>query len=371
MKCSQCQCELHLEISICHHCGGRIDEQERESLLQAGDEAVDSEENSSSGLRLRQILTLPLEIFSNVFKKHTEEDAERLFLVGTSHTTPPLEKILDSWPRPWLFARIFLMIAFLYLGLWIGFEIFNNANFFPGLIMVGSFIAPITTLIFFWEMNAPQNISIYKIINILFIGGMLSLVMAVFFFENIGDESVIMIGIVEEVAKLLVVIWFLRNHHYRYILNGVLVGAAVGTGFAAFESAGYALMSVLLRDFETMYMTIFWRGVLAPGGHIVWAALAGGALCLVKGTRRLHFSMLTDMRFLLLFAIVVISHAMWDLSWPTIWGIPVVQICLMIASWFITFFVLFLGLKEISEIKRVRQEKYTKENSGVSMGANE
>jgi protease PrsW len=352
MKCSQCQYQLNPEMRVCHHCGSPADEQEQGSLLKTEGEILYSLDDSSSGNRRGKSLTTPLGIFSNVFKKHSGEEAERLFLVGTSHTTPPIEEILDSWPRPWLFARIFFMIAFLYLGLWIGFEVFNNANFFPGLIMVGSFIAPITTLIFFWELNAPQNISIYKIINILFIGGILSLVLAVFFFENIGDENVIIIGIVEEVAKLLVVIWFLKRNNYLYILNGVLVGAAVGTGFAAFESAGYALMSVLLRDFETMYMTIFWRGVLAPGGHIVWAALSGGALCLVKGRRRFQFSMLADVRFLILFAIVVTAHAMWDITWPTFWGIPVVQIGLMIVCWFIAFTVIFTGLKEIKYLKQ-------------------
>lgn len=358
MKCIQCQYHLNLEARLCHHCGNPIEEQEPEFFLKDGKgEAEDVGVSCSRGSRMGQSFFTPLEIFSNVFKKHSEEEAERLFLVGTSLTTPSLEEILDSWPRPWLFARIFMMITFLYLGLWIGFEVFNNANFFPGLIMVGSFIAPITTLIFFWEMNAPQNISIYKIINILFIGGILSLVMAVFFFENIGDESVIMIGIVEEVAKLLVVIWFLRNNNYSYILNGVLIGAAVGTGFAAFESAGYALMSVLLRDFETMYMTIFWRGVLAPGGHIVWAALTGAAVSLIKGKRQFHFSMLIDFRFLLIFTIVVTTHAMWDLSWPTFWGIPIVQIFLMISSWFIAFTIIFMGLKEIKNLKRNQVKK--------------
>ncbi len=48
---------------------------------------------------------------------------------------------------------------------------FENINFIPGLIVVNCFAVPFTTLIFFWEMNAPQNIAIYKIVYVVFIGG--------------------------------------------------------------------------------------------------------------------------------------------------------------------------------------------------------
>jgi protease PrsW len=298
------------------------------------------------------------ELFSQVFVKHTEEEGERLFLVGTNQTTPSIEEILDSWPRPWLYARIFLFIGFLYVGLFIGFEVFDNAHFFPGLIMVGSFIVPITILIFFWEMNAPQNISIYKVVKILFIGGIMSLVTAVFFYKNIGgNSSVIMVGFVEELAKLLVIIWFIREKRYTFILNGILIGAAVGTGFAAFESAGYALMAVLMQDFDTMYFTIFWRGVLAPGGHIVWAALLGAAINMVRVEGQpLSVSMLKNVRFWGIFMIVVAMHAVWDLPWPIFMGIPIAQLCLTTFSWLIAFIFMNMGLKEITRLKKQKED---------------
>jgi protease PrsW len=298
------------------------------------------------------------ELFSQVFAKHTEEEGERLFLVGTSQTTPSIEEVLDSWPRPWLYARIFLFIGFIYVGLYIGFEVFDNAHFFPGLIMVGSFIVPLTILIFFWEMNAPQNISIYKVVKILFIGGIMSLVTAVFLYENIGgNSSVIMVGFVEELAKLLVIIWFIREKKYTYILNGILIGAAVGTGFAAFESAGYALMAVLLSDFDTMYFTIFWRGVLAPGGHIVWAAILGAAINIVRAKDRpLYLSMLKDYRFWGTFIIVIAMHAVWDLPWSTFMGIPIAQLCLTAFSWTIAFVFINRGLKEITRLKKQKED---------------
>jgi protease PrsW len=355
MICGECQYSLFPEALFCPNCGKRLEvSKKRRGITAIANKLVGNV--GPSDLKLRAL-------FSQVFRRHTEEEGEALFLVGTSQTTPPIHQVLDSWPKPWFFARIFLFVGILYVGLLVGFEVFNNANFFPGLIMVGSFMVPITLLIFFWEMNVPQNISIYQIIKILFIGGILSLVTAVFFYKNIGDrESVITIGIVEEVAKLIIILWYLHRKQYRYILNGLLVGAAVGTGFSAFESAGYALRAVLFADFETMYFTIFWRGVLAPGGHIVWAALSGAAICIARGNDPFSYSLLLRQRFLRIFILVVAMHAVWDLPWPMVLGIPVAQIGLTLFTWMVAFGVIDLGIKEIALIKksveRFRSERH-------------
>lgn len=368
MQCEECYHPIVREASFCSQCG-TVQLREDEVVHEISPIHLSRIANKITGSHSPVEIKLT-QVFSRVLVKHSEEEGERLFLVGTRETTPSLEVVLDSWPRPWLFARIFLLIGFLFLGLFIGFEFFENAHFFPGLIMVGSFIVPITILIFFWEMNAPQNISIYKMIKILFIGGVLSLVTAVFFYKNIGDNTgVIMIGIVEEVAKLLVILWFIRNSRYKYILNGVLIGAAVGTGFATFESAGYAFMAVIFNDFETMYFTIFWRGVLAPGGHIVWAALSGAALCMVKGSRPISFSMLTDIRFLRIFITVIVMHAVWDLPWPSVWGIPIAQICLTVFSWIIAFSIMNLGLREITHLKEIQVQACKSDSEIAEIGS--
>jgi len=72
---------------------------------------------------------------------------------------------------------------------------------------------------------------------------------------------------------------------FKYRLNALLVGAAVGVGFSAFESAGYAFDTFLFESpakfSETVshdaVLNIHVRGILAPFTHIAWTAIAAAA----------------------------------------------------------------------------------------------
>ncbi|QED47899.1 PrsW family glutamic-type intramembrane protease [Cytobacillus dafuensis] len=289
-------------------------------------------------------------IFSRVFRKHSELEAERLFIVGTALTTPRIEEVKETWPKPWLFARVFLIALIAFLGLYLGVSLFGNINFIPGLIIVGAFAVPISTLIFFWEMNAPQNIAMYKIIYVVFIGGILSMLVALVFYDILKHNiNPITIGIIEELAKVITVIYFVRNIKYRYILNGLLLGAAVGAGFAAFETAGYALRALLSGSFPSLYSTILLRSFLAPGGHVAWAAITGAAFCMVQGNKKFELNMLLKPKFVRIFILVVLMHALWDTPLPGIF--PVGQIILMLLSWIMVFRMMRSGLKEIANKK--------------------
>lgn len=289
-------------------------------------------------------------IFSRVFRKHSDIEAERLFIVGTGLTTPRIEEVVDTWPKPWLFSRVFVIALIAYIGLHLGVNLFGNINFVPGLIVVGAFAVPFTTLIFFWEMNAPQNIAIYKIVYVVFIGGILSLLVALVFYDILGNNiNPITIGIAEELAKVFTVIGFVRNIKYRYVLNGLLIGAAIGAGFAAFETAGYALRALLSGNFNSLYYTILFRSVFAPGGHVAWAALTGAAICMVQGDKQFQLNMLLHSKFVRIFVLVVLMHALWDTPIKGIF--PFGQIFLMIASWVLVFRIVRYGLNEIADKK--------------------
>ena len=210
-------------------------------------------------------------LFSDVFKSHTTEEAETIFICGTKLTTPVPSEVSKDWPRPWLYGRVFLMFAIAFILLWMCCSMFGNPNALPGLIVVGSFTVPLSTLILFLELNAWRNISMYHVLQTFLVGGCASLVATLFLFSFFGAQELdffgaFMTGFIEETGKAVIVFYFLKKLNMLSILGGLLIGAAVGAGFAAFESAGYAMNFLLQGGWDVMMDVIFLRGFLTPGG---------------------------------------------------------------------------------------------------------
>jgi protease PrsW len=258
------------------------------------------------------------EMFSEVFKKHSDAEVEAYFTVGTTTTTPAIADIDTSWPKPWVFFRTFVGALVVYIGFVQAWQTFQNINLIPGLIIVGSFVVPFSTLIFFFETNVRRNVSLYQVIRLVFLGGVLSLISSLFLFQisyslNLGWLGASVAGIVEEPGKLLALLLVVNMPKFRYTLNGLLFGAAIGTGFAAFESAGYALYAGLAADDpNAMLNVIQLRGMLAPFGHIVWTGMSAAVLWKIKGEQKFNFDMIRDNRFLRIFGIAVLLHMIWN-----------------------------------------------------------
>lgn len=315
-------------------------------------------------------------LFTDVFKKHTVEEAEDIFICGTHNTTPSSYEVSKEWPHPWLYSRVFLMFSIAFALLWICSNLFGNPNALPGMIVVGAFTVPLSTMILFLEMNAWKNVSLYKLIQTFLVGGCASLVATLFLFSIVGAHELdffgaFMTGIVEETGKVVIVYWFLRRLGKLSILSGLLIGASVGAGFAAFESAGYALQPVIQffqnsgyyaaygqqldasAMMEAINQSIFLRGFLAPGGHVTWAAISGAALVIAaKAKGKIDTSLFSDGKFLRLFLIPVVLHGTWDSPLSAI-GIEfyMVPIALTIIVWIVVLILINMGLSEVSRIK--------------------
>lgn len=287
------------------------------------------------------------EFFSDVSKRRTDEDIEEFFIVGTRLTTPPLRDVNANWPRPWLFLKTLTLTLLLYFGFVFAFITFHNANLIPGLIMMGSVAVPVSVVIFFFEMNVLRNISVYQIFKALVAGGLLSLITSLYGFQLLrldwlGASSA---GIVEETGKLLALLILYRRTRNRWILNGLLLGGAVGAGFAAFESAGYALRILILAGPEEMFDNIWVRGILSPGAHVAWTALVGAALWRVRGDRPLTLEMLQDLRFLRVFGMVIGLHMFWNAPIPL--PLHALQIALTVVAWMAILGFVQAGLKQV------------------------
>ena len=298
------------------------------------------------------------DLFSAVFQHHTKAEAESIFIAGTETTTPPLDALSAAWVKPWLFSRILLGFLLAFIALLFMAVEFQNPNAIPGLILVGAFAVPVSGLVFFFEANAFQDISLYEVMRVFFIGGIFALIATVFLYQfvsfsqtnqmtgmlTLGDS--LSIGVVEELGKLVITCYFINQLRIRHILGGLLIGAAVGAGFAAFETAGY-----IYRSGNLLVEVAVLRGWSAIGGHLVWAAIAGGAVMVVKRAKPLRLTDLFDTRFLVFFGLAILLHAAWD------WDIGIIGpyfklLLLIIAAWIIVFVLMSAGLKEVTHLQQ-------------------
>jgi RsiW-degrading membrane proteinase PrsW (M82 family) len=298
------------------------------------------------------------EMLAAIFHRYGPEAIETYFSVGLKETTPPLEQVTTKWPKPWMFARALGFSLLLYVGFVMAMTIFKADIALPAVIITGSFAVPLATLIFFFEMNAPQNVSLYHVLRLLMLGGLLSIASSLLLFDLtvlddwIGAPSA---GVIEEIGKLAAVIWLTRKmdpKRYPYILNGLLFGAAVGTGFAAFESAGYALMITLQEQSAAAgNFNIVLRGILAPFGHVVWTAIAAGALWSVKQDQPFRFGMLFQRRPLTLLLAVMALHFTWNL--PFAGPFLLKYWVLGFIAWVLVFALVQSGLKQLRAARTV------------------
>ena len=296
------------------------------------------------------------DMFSEVFKHRSEEEIESYFGVGTPTTTPSLLDVETSWPKPWAFFRSLALSLAVYVGFVFAWNEFGNPYLLPGLMMVGSFAVPLSILIFFFEMNVLRNISLYQLIRLVLVGGLLSILISLFGFRWTGLENwlgAMSAGIVEETGKTVTLVLMARNPRYRWTLNGLLLGAAVGTGFAVFETAGYAFDHGLLEGgTQGMLNVIFTRGVLSVfGGHALFTGLVGAALWRVRAGRPITQEMLLDPRFLRVFALAVVLHMVWNSP---------VQLPLL-GKYLIVGFVAWVALLSFIQdgLRQVRREQVT------------
>ena len=329
--------------------------------------------------------------FSEVFKKHSRKEADRIFIGGTSLTTPKEKDIAATWPKPWLFSRVLVFFIASYALLYFIQQVGTIQPSYVGLIFIGALAVPFSTVIFYFECNAPRNISFWSVLQMFFIGGILSLVITMFlnFFvtSNSGLLLPLSIGIVEELAKLAALAIFVYILNPKYILNGLLIGGAIGAGFAVFETAGYgfnALMEalgtalqstdqlniinniqsndrlgVILQEygFSSMNSSLILRGCTSIGGHVAWAAISGAALVMATKGDKLEMSHFIDKRFLSLFWIPIVLHAAWDLgiAYPDSYFFnSLIYLIILIALAWTTLLVLInSGLEQIQRLQGV------------------
>ena len=387
IKCKECKKEMSSTVKECPHCGYKNDTKtcpECGAVVNSNDTTcgecgyplakksaqniINDNLDKITGAKSKSYVTFK-DLFKNTFKKHTEDELDEVFICGGKNTTPELKDIDPTKATAWVYFKILIFFLIAYIPVRIGFVTYGNSNFLPAMIMLAAFAVPVTILIFFFEINVFRNIPFYKVMKYFVWGGGLSLILAILFFSLDFNTDIstyfgaMMVGLIEEVAKAAIVAVFLfKSKKSNYILDGLLIGAAVGAGFAAFETAGYILRFGLNNGLQTMLEVIKFRGFLAPGGHVAWAAIEGAGLMYVKGFEKLDKKHLNDKRFLLICLIPIVLHGVWDMPINTPYYL--LQITLTVAAWLVIIYFINLGLKQVDDAKGLElknNKKKTKE----------
>jgi RsiW-degrading membrane proteinase PrsW (M82 family) len=279
------------------------------------------------------------DIFSDVGKKHSSRDTAKVFISGTELTTPSEAEMLAGWQKPFLFARFFGGgLLFVLLCFLLGHFLDHPGGYYLMMVSI-PFLMPVTLLLLVWEMNIPRNISLVEIMKIVLVGGIISLIAAVVGFQFDGVNISAWAGLVEEPAKLLVIYMVLRKKNYKYSINGLLIGVAVGTGFAVMESIYYvlnnnfegilgiapqaidalrngqasaseAVSAMMMSGFSNGIRVAILRALTALSGHGIYAGLYGYALVKVKGSKEIMPGHMLQPEFLLYFAAAILLHAL-------------------------------------------------------------
>lgn len=299
------------------------------------------------------------EIFSEMTKNHTDEQKDKILVSGCKEFMPSEAKMLKEWQRPYMFFRFGVCVLIFVIMLRLACIPFPTApTFLALLITVPACIGPMTILIFLWEMNVPKNISILELIKYVLFSGVISAVItfAVRILLGITESAPANIGgpLPEEIAKFIIVYLIIKKTNCKYILNGLLIGCAVGVGFAAEESMGYAFSQLLDYGISAMHNVNFLRGWSSMGGHSVWSAMYGAALAYAKKDEPLKISHIANKNVIIYWIIPLVLHFVWNTPIGAYMGGDLVEyaklIILIIIAWIIIFKWLRKGLVQVIQI---------------------
>lgn len=191
----------------------------------------------------------------------------------------------------------------------------RNTNLVPTLILLGSFLVPFCVVLFVIE-RVSGSISTLQLILAFFVGGILGVLGASLLEARLQQSFWVygLIGLIEELVKgvlLVIVGWRVVPKTAK---QGALLGATIGAGFAAFESAGYAFNAAITAqgiDLGSLLQTEVVRAILAPVGHVLWTAILGAVIFgFAHGDTRFRWSPW----ILLAYAGGAFLHALWDSS---------------------------------------------------------
>jgi RsiW-degrading membrane proteinase PrsW (M82 family) len=227
--------------------------------------------------------------------------------------------------------RVFLIALSAYIVATIVLNDTENLHLVPMVLLIGSIVVPISFVRFCVDEGAFVDMPI-RVVGLTFVSGaVLGLILAAILEQqlltsgSITFGTFVIVGLCEESAKVAAVVWFFRDKQLHSELDGVVLGAAAGMGFAALETAGYGFYAFLTGFYhdlvrsqipshavgagtDSMTHELILRMTLAFFGHGVWTAIVCAAIWRDRGGTVFR----PTQGVLAAFGIAVGLHAIWD-----------------------------------------------------------
>lgn len=199
-----------------------------------------------------------------------------------------MPKILQFTNQRWF--QILIIGAALFFGTEQALKFTNNINLVPTVILLGAFLVPAAFVAYFYSqeqvMDKASHLAIpFSTVAICFLaGGVVGSIVAGFFeFTTLRTASISTLfsaAAIEEAAKLIFPLAIFLQKRYRSEADGLFFGVTCGMGFAALETMGYGLTTLIQTqgNVGALQEVLLIRGLLSPVGHAAWTGLVCAVL---------------------------------------------------------------------------------------------
>lgn len=246
----------------------------------------------------------------------------------------------------WGWLRVFFVGLLLFIVTTIVLFITGNPNLYPTVILIGNFLVPITFVAFLYDHQHISSLTPYSVMYSFVVGGVLGVLGASVLesflltpskspYQGISLSDALMVGLIEEGCKIVAVMIVARRMNHTSEMDGLLLGGAVGMGFAALESTGYAFTALILSHgyISASIVATVVRGLFAPFGHGTWTAILGAVLFRASESRRFHITF----PVIIVYLFVSVLHGFWDGLPARVYfvippGIPVSVVTLVLSA---------------------------------------
>ncbi|GGT26675.1 PrsW family glutamic-type intramembrane protease [Streptomyces griseoviridis] len=231
------------------------------------------------------------------------------------NATHRADRSLAAAGRHWSWAAVLGVGLALFWLLRVALISTGNPNLVPSLIFLGAAVVPVTFVTFVAGRRLDFGVGPGIAAVTALVGGVLGVATAgVLEYRALLATHVlpvVVVGLIEEAAKLLMPLLVLLAVEDRHPADGLLVGVAAGAGFAVLETMGYAFVALVDSggDLAAVSGLLVIRGVLSPAAHMAWTGLTSAALwSAATGARRGRGFVV----FAGVFVVTVALHAAWD-----------------------------------------------------------